>query len=106
MSEGEGLEWRERYCIFDASGIPAASCFNLSQDPTASVPKSILLSAGFSDIDGGVEPEEVGTDGGVAMSEAVEGVGSSVAMGGEVLEREGRLTEGVVDLVEYMLPMM
>ena len=26
-----------------------------------------------------------------------EGVRSSVAMGGEVLEREGRLTEGVVD---------
>ena len=30
-------------------------------------------------------------------SEAVEGVGSSLAMGGEVLERKWRLTEGVVD---------
>ena len=48
------------YFMFDACGIPAARCFNLSQDPSAastSVPKSILPSAGFGEIHKGVEPE-------------------------------------------------
>jgi len=39
---------------------------------------------------------DLGNHGGMAVSEAVEGVGSSLAMGGEVLERKWRLTEGVV----------